>query len=83
MDTPSRKQLNAGLRVIFAITEAIREAKEVPAGTLYATLMPLVDLAGFDKAIAIAVGSGLVEKRGDLLLWVGPEFPKEEAHHGR
>jgi hypothetical protein len=71
--TATKEQLKAGFNVIVAVTEAIREAKEIPAGTLYAVLMGKVDIQGFEKIVSIVTGSGLVEKRGDLLRWVGPE----------
>jgi hypothetical protein len=74
--TPTKEQLKAGLNTVLAVTEAIREAREIPAGTLYAVLMCKVDMQGFDKIVSIVTkggGSGLVEKRGDLLRWVGPE----------
>lgn len=59
---------------MVAVTEAIREAREIPEGTLYATLIGRVDIAGFEKIVGIVVGSGLVEKRGNLLRWIGPEI---------
>jgi hypothetical protein len=71
--TPTKEQLKAGLNTVLAVTEAIREAGEIPSGTLYAVLMGKVDMQGFDKIVSIVTGSSLVEKRGDLLRWVGPE----------
>lgn len=68
------EQLKAGLSIVLAVTEAIREAGEIPAGTLYAVLLGQVDLQGFEKIVSIVTGSGLVEKRGDLLRWVGPDI---------
>lgn len=70
--TATKEQLKAGLNIVLAVTEAIREAKEIPAGTLYAVLCGKVDIQGFEKIVSIITGSGLVEKRGDLLRWVGP-----------
>lgn len=71
--TATKEKLKAGLSVVLAVTEAIREAGEIPAGTLYAVLIGKVDLQGFERIVSIVTGSGLVEKRGDLLRWVGPE----------
>lgn len=71
--TPTKEQLTAGFNIVVAVTEAIREAKEIPAGTLYAVLCGKVDMQAFDKIVRIIVGSGLVERRGDLLRWIGPE----------
>lgn len=69
----TKDQVKAAFGVVVAITEAIREAKEIPAGTLYAVLCDKVDLAGFERIVGIITGSGMVEKRGDLLRWIGPE----------
>lgn len=80
---PTKEQLKAGLNVILAVTEAIREAGEIPAGTLYAVLCGKVDMQGFDKIVSIVTGSGLVEKHGDLLRWVGPELKGANSHELR
>lgn len=69
----TQQQLKAGLGIIVAVTETIREAGEVPEGVLYATLMDRMDLAAFEKMVAIVVGSGLVTKQSHLLRWVGPK----------
>lgn len=57
-----------------AITEAIRGLGEVPSGHLYARLMDKVDIQTYERIIGVIVGSGLVQKKGDLLRWVGPEI---------
>jgi hypothetical protein len=72
--TATKEQLKAGLNIVLAVTEAIREAGEIPAGTLYAVLVGKVDIQGFDKIVSIVTNAGLVEKRGDLLRWVGPSI---------
>jgi hypothetical protein len=69
---PTANEVKAALAIVVAVTETIREAKEVPEGILYATLMSRLDLVGFQKMVAVVVGSGLVEKQGHLLRWVGP-----------
>lgn len=59
--------------MIIAVTEAIREAGEIPEGTLYATLIGKVDLAGFEKMRDMIVRTGLVERTpSHLLRWIGP-----------
>ncbi len=66
-------QLNGALSLVFAVTETIREMGSAPAGILYAGLMTRgVSMQDFDKLVGIITGAGLVEKRGDLLVWVGP-----------
>lgn len=68
-------QLKAAAAVLISVTEAIREAGELPSGHLYATLMSLgYDMEAFQKIVTMIVNTGLVEKRGDLLRWIGPEI---------
>lgn len=72
--TATKEQVQSGLKMIVAVTEAIREAREIPEGTLYAVLVGKVELPAFEKMIAMIVNTGLVEKRGNLLRWIGPEI---------
>lgn len=72
--TPTKEQLKSGLNVIVAVTETIRECGEAPEGTLYAALMGRMDLQTFEKIVAVIVNTGLVEKRGNLLRWIGPQI---------
>lgn len=70
----TKEQVKGAFNTIVAVTEAIREAREIPEGTLYAALMGHgCDLATFEKMVRIIVNTGLVEKRGKLLRWIGPE----------
>lgn len=72
---PTNQQFKSAFAVIVAFTEVIREAGEIAEGTAYAALMAHgCDLATFEKIVVIVTGSGLVEKRGHLLRWVGPEI---------
>jgi len=57
--------------ILLALTEAIRSLGEVPSGHLYARVMAYLPIEVYDAAIGLIVGSGVVEKRGDLLVWKG------------
>lgn len=71
----STNQVKAAASAIFALAEAIRELRSVPAGTLYATVLGHMDLATFDSFIARLCGSGLVRREPNhLLVWTGPTF---------
>jgi DNA-binding IclR family transcriptional regulator len=76
MNTPTQAELKAGLAIVLAVTEAIRELGEAPAGPIYAALMHKtgMDYQTFQKVVSILTGSGLVVKRGDLLVWIGPRL---------
>ena len=71
---PTRDQLVSGLKVLYALAEAIRTAGgPVALGPLYAVSMPLVDLPGFDKAIQTLVNMDLVRRLGqERVEWCGP-----------
>jgi len=67
-------QLKAGFQILVAVSETIREAGPAgcPSGPLYARLMGQMDLAAYQRMVAVLVGSGLVVERGHVLHWVGP-----------
>ena len=64
-------QVHAGLMVLKAVADTVRELGEAPEGPIYAALMDRMDLATFESLVRTLVGSGLIEKRGHLLVWVG------------
>ena len=69
---PTAAQLKAALAITLAVAEAIREAREIPSGTLYATLLGRVDLAGYEAMIRNLKNAGLVSEKNNLLTWTGP-----------
>jgi hypothetical protein len=73
----TKEQLTAVLEVLVSMAEVVRTAGEIPAGHLYARMMGSVSLATYRQLEARLVGSGLVEKRGHLLRWVGPQLESE------
>ena len=74
--TPTKEQLKAAFLMLAAVTEAIREAKRIPSGTLYAMLIGKVDLAGYEKMIRMIKGAGLIEEKNHELVWIGPEVSR-------
>ena len=72
-DKPSKAELNAGLQILLAVSEAIREAWEIPSGTLYAMLCGKVTIQGYESMVRTLKNAGLVEETPThLLRWVGP-----------
>jgi hypothetical protein len=69
---PTREDMRAGLQIMMAVAETIREAGEVPSGVLYAGLIGRIDIHGYTKLIGILKNSGLVEEQAHLLRWIGP-----------
>ena len=72
--TPSRAELENGLRMIAVVAESIREAGRVPSGTLYALVMGRMSLEAYEKMIQILKNAGLVEERAHELIWIGPNL---------
>ena len=66
-------QITSGIMVIKALAEAIREAKQIPSGHLYAAVMGQMDLPRFLQIVDILKRGGLVEEKYNLLIWKGPE----------
>ena len=70
----TKEQVAAAVRTIAAFGETIRELGEVPSGVLYAIAMGKgIDLAAYERIIDRLVGAELVERRGDVLVWIGPQ----------
>lgn len=72
MSNPTTEQVKAAFGVMLAVCEAIREAKRIPSGTLYATLMGRMDFEAYTKLVARLKGTGLVIEQNHELVWVGP-----------
>lgn len=69
-------ELKQGLTVLMAVAEAVREAGEIPSGTVYAVLAGRVDKQGYDSMIRTLKNADLIEERAHLLRWIGPELPR-------
>lgn len=69
----SDKQLDAAMNAVVALTEAIRQLKQVPSGHLYAQVMGVMSIDQYEALITIILRTGLVERdQSSLLRWVGP-----------
>ena len=69
----TKQQVASGVSTVLAVAETIREVGECHGGTIYAALMQRgITLASYDTIIGILVRTKLVERRGDMLRWIGP-----------
>ena len=76
--TPTAAQLRAGLNVLIAVSESIRELGEVPSGTLYAALIGKVNYAGYEAILQTLTNAGLIQVMpSHMIRWVGPTLAKE------
>lgn len=63
------EQIQGGFKILQAVTEAIKEVKEIPSGHLYANLCGIMDLQTYERVISILTNSTVIRKQGDLLIW--------------
>ena len=71
---PRVSEAQAAFQITLTITEAIREAGEIPSGTLYAMLCGKMDLPAYEAMIRTIKNTGLVTEKNHLLTWAGPKF---------
>jgi hypothetical protein len=72
MENTTTSQLAAGVRILYAVADAIRELGSVPSGVLYAQLMGKMDLQTYELIIDRLKGAGLVKESSHELIWNGP-----------
>ena len=65
-------QVKAAVNLVFTVAEALRESGSVPSGHLYAAMMSVVDMNGFENILGILKRAGIVRQSGDMLHWVDP-----------
>jgi hypothetical protein len=67
----TRAEISVAIQLLAAIADAIRELQRLPAGHLYALLMPKLSHQQFEEAVALLVKTNLVAREGDELVWKG------------
>jgi len=65
----TKEQIKSGLDIIRAVADAIKEAKEIPSGHLYAMMMNHICLAEYEKIIGILKNAGIITEKMNLLKW--------------
>ena len=61
---------HAAIEIMRSVAETIREAKRIPAGTIYATLMTQgCTLQQYEQIEGLLLRSGVVRKANDELIW--------------
>ena len=69
---PTSRQIATYLDAIRAIADAVRDAREIPSGTVYAACGGNLTLDVYEGIIRRLVGAELITMRGYMLVWVGP-----------
>ena len=68
----TKEQIKATLRMVALLGQAIKEAKSIPSGVLYAYLCGNMSIDDYEGAIRLLVKSGVVDKSpGHILTWIG------------
>ena len=67
----TKAEIKAGIQILIAVGQTIRELKTVAAGHLYARLMGKMDLEQFDAMIGVLEKQGLVKRTTDhQIAWI-------------
>ena len=67
------EQAKTGLKFMQVICEAVRSAGEYPSGHIYAAMCEMITLAAYESLIQQLCRTGLISRRGNLLVWTGPK----------
>lgn len=68
----------SAVQITMAIAEAIRLARQIPSGELYAMLMPTgMSLELYEAVIATLCRSGIITNHNHLLTWAMPEIVED------
>lgn len=72
--TVTREKVRAAFLTVATLGATIRDAGEIPAGTLYAASLSMFPgVAAFNVAVSLLVKAGLVTRASHLLRWIGPK----------
>lgn len=75
MATPTREQVRAAFDLMVAVTEVIRDVKEIPSGVLYARLMDKLSFPAYMAMLESLQRTKLIEVKSHVIYWVGPNLP--------
>ena len=63
--------IGAGIGIICALADAVKELGQVPNGVLYVNFMLFLSLHEYSEIIEVLKQTGLVEEINNLLCWKG------------
>jgi len=67
----TNQQIAAGLQVVRAVADTVRELGRAPRGVLYSALMAKgASLDDYEQIERILIRGGLVRRSGDELVWI-------------
>ena len=72
------EEVLAAIKIVQALAEAIRDVGSIPSGQLYAHVMQHISIQVYEGSIRTLEGAGLITKKGNLLMWIGPAKEKTD-----
>ena len=72
--TVTKEQMVQGFMLMKTVCETVREAGEIPSGTMYNALLNVCTLPAYESMISQLVRTGLISCNGHLLKWTGPSI---------
>jgi hypothetical protein len=66
----TQKEIEAGIKTVLAVAEAIKSLGSVPSGHLYARVMGFLSLSQYNQIIGILKKQGLIEESYHELKWI-------------
>jgi hypothetical protein len=71
MDKTKSQHIPLAIEIVKLIGDCIRETEAIPAGHLYALLMPKLSLEQFHHAIGLLKTADLITEENNVLVWKG------------
>lgn len=69
--TATKEQIAAGLQIVRAVADTIREVGTAPRGVIYTALMSKgLSLANYEQIEGMLVRAGLVRVDSEQLVWI-------------
>ncbi|MGH9344378.1 MAG: hypothetical protein ACRD19_11535 [Terriglobia bacterium] len=60
------------LDIVMIVATAVKEARSIPSGTLYAAVCAKISLTEYDGAIRLLKRQGLISEKHHILTWEEP-----------
>lgn len=67
----TKEQIKMATELVIEMTNVVKKLNSVPEGVLYASVMKYISLDVFNEIVLIMIKSGFVERKNNVLIWVG------------
>lgn len=66
------QEAKAAVEMVLAVSDCIRDLRQVPSGELYSRLMGFMSMDGYNTVIDMLKRAGVITVSNHLITWVGP-----------